>query len=164
MNFVIREEIPVKSFSIASFIVKLNEDGVKYLIIKRSSDSLYGNWQMVSGKVEPGENAIEATLREIKEETSLRPQRLYSANMIEQFYDTDYNVINLVPVFLALVDADCEVVLNPKEHSAYKWIDLDEAEDYLEFDNQLENIKKIDKNFIQRAPSKFLEIDLADYV
>lgn len=162
-NFQIREEIPIKSFSIAAFILKETSEGVKYLMIRRSSETLNGNWQMVSGKLERGENAVEATLREIKEETGLTPNRLYSTNLVEQFYDTDYHVINLVPVFLAFVDQDAEVILNQYEHDAYKWIDYEEAEDYLEFDNQIENISIIHKRFIKRKPTRFLEIDLETY-
>lgn len=162
-KFQIREEIPIKSFSIAAFIVKKTSHGVKYLIIRRSSETLNGNWQMVSGKLEEGENAVEATLREIKEETGLIPNRLYSTNLVEQFYDTDYHVINLVPVFLAFADQEAEVILNPYEHDAYQWIGYEEAENYLEFDNQIENIMKIHKRFIEREPTRFLEIDLDNY-
>ena len=95
---------------------------------------------MVAGKVEKGENAIEATLREIKEETGLIPRKLYSADLLEQFYDTDYNVINLVPVFLAFVEENSKVILNAYEHSGYKWISVDAAEDFLIFNNQIKNI------------------------
>lgn len=57
-----------------------------------------------------------------------------------------------------------EVVLNPYEHDAYQWIDYEEAENYLEFDNQIENIMKIHKRFIEREPTRFLEIDLKEYL
>ncbi|MDM8534402.1 NUDIX domain-containing protein [Clostridiaceae bacterium HSG29] len=158
--FEIREEIPVKSFSIAAFICKIIDGKSKYLIIRRSSRTLNGSWQMVSGKVEKGENAVEATLREIKEETGLIPIKLYSADLLEQFYDTDYNVINLVPVFLAFVEVNSKVILNAYEHSEFKWISVDEAEDFLIFNNQIKNINIIEKKFIINEPNKFLEIVL----
>lgn len=163
-KFEIREEIPVKSFSIAAFICRVVDGKSQYLIIKRSSRTLHGSWQMISGKVEKGETAIDATLREIKEETGLVPAKLYSANLLEQFYDIDYDVINLVPVFIAFVDVDSNVVLNEYEHSDYKWIGVDEAEKYLIFDNQIENMQQIEKKFIKREPNQFLEIKLQDYI
>ncbi len=163
-NFDIRAEIPVKSFSIAAFICRVVDDEAQYLIIKRSSQKLYGSWQMVSGQVEPGENGVQAALREIKEETGLVPAKFFSANLCEQFYDTDYNVINIVPVFLAFVDIDAYVVLNGYEHSEYKWIGIAEAEDYLIFDNQIKNMHHIDKMFIKREANPFLEIQLDDYI
>jgi len=163
-SFDIREEIPVKSFSIAAFICRVVDDEAQYLIIKRSSRTLYGSWQMVSGQVEPGENGVQAALREIEEETGLVPSNFYSANLCEQFYDTDYNVINLVPVFVAFVGNNSNVVLNENEHSDYKWISIEEAEDYLIFDNQIKNMHHIDKMFIKREPNPFLEIKVYDYI
>ena len=159
-QFEIREEIPIKSFSIAAFICKIVDGKSQYLIIKRSSQTLFGSWQMVSGKIEKGETAIDATIREIAEETGLVPTKLYSADLIEHFYDTDYNVINLVPVFIAFVDSDAKVVLNVHEHSDYKWIRVDEARDYLVFDNQIEAIEKIEKKFVKEKPNHFLEVSL----
>lgn len=158
--YKVNQEIPIKSFSIAAFILKIVDGESKYLIIKRSSKVFYGCWQMVSGKLELGENAVEAAIREIKEETGLTPSRFYSANILEQFYDTDYNVINLVPVFVAFVEDGCEVVLNSFEHSEYKWVSAAEAEDYLVFDNQIENLRKIEEQFVKREPNEYLKIDV----
>ena len=163
-KFEIREEIPVKSFSIAAFIYRMVGGKSEYLIIKRSSETLFGSWQMVSGKVEKNETGISATLREIEEETGLVPTKLYSADLIESFYDTDYNVINLVPVFVALVDSDSEVKLNEYEHSEYKWISVDEASEYLIFENQIENMEKIEKKFVKKTVNPFLEIELKNYI
>lgn len=159
-QFTIREEIPIKSFSIAAFIYRMVDGKSQYLIIKRASETLFGSWQMVSGKVEKGETGTQAALREIKEETGLTPSKFYSADLMEQFYDTDYNAIVLVPVFVALVENDAEVILNAFEHSDYKWIDVAEASDYLLFDIQIENMKKIEAKFVKGKINPFLEIDL----
>jgi len=56
--FEMREEIPIKSFSIAAFICRIIDGNAQYLIIKRSGRTLNGSWQMLSGKVEKGESGV----------------------------------------------------------------------------------------------------------
>ena len=82
-----RQEIPVKSFSIAAYVCRVVSGRGRYLVVRRSTPYLKGSWQMVSGRVEPGETGWEADLREIEEETGLVPDRFYSAELIEQFYE-----------------------------------------------------------------------------
>lgn len=159
----INQETGVKSFCIAAYICRVVDDEPKYLIIKRASKSLNGIWQMVTGKIEKGENAIQATIREIKEETGLVPDNLYSTNLLQSFYDRDYDVINIVPVFLAFVDDD-NVVLDMNEHSDYRWISSDEAEEYFIFDSHIEDLYKIEERFVNRKGSRFLEIPLERYL
>lgn len=154
----IRQELPIKSFSITTFICKKNNGTGKYLIIKRSSKTLEGNWQMVSGLVEKGEKPWEAALREVKEETGIIPSKLFSANKTEIFYEANQNCINIVPVFLAFADEDTPVKLNPAEHNDYKWITFEEATEYLTFSQQTSFIKYFEEEFIKKEPNKFLEI------
>ncbi len=55
----IREEVPIKSFSIAAYVCRVENGQGKYLIIKRSSSYLSDTWQMVSGRIEKGEKAVQ---------------------------------------------------------------------------------------------------------
>lgn len=105
----IRQEIPIKSFSIATYICKVEDGTCKHLIIRRRPGYLGGSWQMISGRIEGGEKGWEAALREIKEETNLIPDRFYSANTLEAFYEVNQNCINLVPVFVGSIDTGQEV-------------------------------------------------------
>ena len=154
----IREEVPVKSFSIAAFICRKENETGKYLILKRTSKYLKNSWQMVSGKLEKGETAWLAALREIKEETGIIPDRLYSSNRVECFYEANQNCINLVPIFIAFVENQTKVTLSDSEHSEYKWITIEEAEQYLVFPNHIEVLKYIEENFIKKKPNEFLQI------
>ena len=155
----IRQEIPIKSFAIAAYICKLVDGVCKHLIIRRSSGQLGGSWQMISGRIEHGEKGWEAALREIKEETGLVPDRFYSANTIEAFYEVNQNCINLIPVFVGFIDMEQEVRLS-HEHSEYRWITADEADDFLAFQQQKEMLKKIELLFVERKPNPILEIKL----
>lgn len=152
--------IPIRCTNINAFVCKLENGISKYLIIRRSSKSYTGSWQMVSVGVEKNVAGWEAAIREIKEETGLIPTRLYSSNIVESVYLANQNYISMVPVCLAFVDPNCEVVLNEMEHDEYKWITIDDAENYLMFDNEIESLRKIEDRFIKKESNKYLEIDI----
>jgi dihydroneopterin triphosphate diphosphatase len=112
---------------------------------------------MISGRIEHGEKGWEAALREIKEETGLVPDRFYSANTIEAFYEVNQNCINLIPVFVGFIDTEQEVRLS-HEHSEYRWTTANEADDFLAFQQQKEMFKTIELLFVQWKPNPILEI------
>jgi dihydroneopterin triphosphate diphosphatase len=153
----IRQEIPIKSFSVAAYVCRVENDVCKHLIIRRKPGYLGGTWQMISGRIEPGEKGWQAALREIKEETRLVPDRFYSANSLEAFYEVNKNCINLIPVFVAFIDTDQPVHIS-HEHSEYKWITAAEAEDYVAFSHQQEMLRTIESLFVKSTPNPFLEI------
>lgn len=153
----IREEVPIKSFSIAAYICRVEGGKGRYLILKRKSSHLSDSWQMVSGKIEKGEKAWEAALREITEETGLIPDRFYSVNKLEQFYEASQNCINLVPIFVGFIDSDQPVKISP-EHSEYKWVLPEEAKEFLCFEHQTETMCMIEKKFVKQKPLEFLRI------
>ena len=104
----------------------------KYLLLRRCGSYLFGTWQMVSGKVESGETAMEAALREVREETGLAVQKLYSADAVETFYMKASNRMTFVPVFVGFVESR-SVQLSPKEHDAYEWLLFEQARERLVF-------------------------------
>jgi dATP pyrophosphohydrolase len=147
-----------KIFCVSAFIIKMEKEQARYLLIRRCGKLLHGNWQMVSGKVEEGETAWEAALREIKEETGLLPDSFYAADFVETFYQTEYDAVLSVPVFVAFVSSSQEIKLSPSEHDAYKWLSYEEALSYLEFSTQRDGIRHVNEQFIQRNPNKRLSI------
>jgi dATP pyrophosphohydrolase len=153
----IREEVPIKCFTIAAYICRVENGRSRFLILKRKTSYLPDTWQMVSGKIEKGEKAWEAALREIREETGLVPDRLYSANEVELFYEVSQNCINIVPVFIGFIDSD-QVVRLSSEHSEYKWISPDESGNFLSFPRQIETMQMIDTRFVKQKPFEFLRI------
>jgi len=54
------------------------KNGIEFLLLKRNEKEIYpGLWQMVTGKIRKGEKAYKTALREIKEETGLKPKRFW---------------------------------------------------------------------------------------
>ncbi len=153
----IREEIPIKSFTVAAYICRIESGRGQYLILKRCTPYLDQTWQMVSGKIEKGDTAWQAALREIKEETGLIPDRLYSVNEVELFYEVSQNCINLVPVFLGFIDSQQTVRLSD-EHCEFRWVTPDEAQRLLIFDRHAKTIALIESQFVRRPPLDFLRI------
>lgn len=78
-------------------------------------------WQPVYGGVEAGETAPEAALRELAEETGLRPVRFFQVEFLETCYFRPRDRILMIPVFAAEVAADAPVVLDT-EHDALRWV------------------------------------------
>ena len=62
---IMREEVPIRSFSVSAYLCIRDDDGGKILLLERTSQYLNRTWQEISGLIEPRETAWEAALREI---------------------------------------------------------------------------------------------------
>ncbi|WP_371069027.1 NUDIX pyrophosphatase [Sediminibacillus sp. JSM 1682029] len=150
-------EVPICCRGIAVVLLKKIDDLYHVLLVKRKSKILDGAWCYIGGSIENGEKASEAALREIKEETGINEVILYSANRFDQFYSPQEEYIYMAPVFVGYVDSRHHVKLN-HEHSAYKWLPVEEAIETVTLPGNDEVLAFIDKHFIQRRPSSFLRI------
>lgn len=102
----------------------------KLLILKRAPGYLGNYWDIPGGTLEDGEDPADGAIRETLEETRLK------IGDLELFFhysniDTEKNKHFITLIFLAKVQSDPSTIkLSPKEHSEYKWIDLDEIAEY----------------------------------
>ncbi len=133
---------------IEAHIFRIKDEEMQFLLLKRSpSEKLYPNiWQMVTGKIKSGEKAFDTALREIKEETGLRPIMLWSVPNVNMFYDGNSDSIIYIPVFAAQVNANEGVHLS-EEHFKYAWMNEREAEDNLIWPGQKKSVKIISEYF-----------------
>jgi 8-oxo-dGTP pyrophosphatase MutT (NUDIX family) len=98
-------------------------DGVGQFLFLRRSDGAYKNqWWPVAGKVEVGENPVQAALRELKEETDLIPLEIYRLGMDVPHVDGKSKLEG----FVAFVEPGSLVRLN-NEHSEFGWFGVQEA-------------------------------------
>lgn len=109
-------------------VFKFEKDQTSYLLLHRSKDqTLYPNiWQLISGTIEGRENAVDAALRELTEETKLQPKALWNVPFANSFYDHVHDIINVSPFFAAQVEIGSEPNLS-SEHFEYGWFSYEEA-------------------------------------
>lgn len=80
-----------------------------------------GSWETVHGTIEAGETPIDASLRELREETGLAAERLYNVSRTEAFYQHRTDEVALIPVFAAFVAAGATPTLSG-EHDRAEWL------------------------------------------
>jgi len=94
----------------------------------------YANWDFPKGEIEPGENELEAARREVEEETGLtdldfpfgdahRDTLPYSGGKVARYY--------LAETGEETVELPVSPELGRAEHSEWRWVSFDEAEDLL---------------------------------
>jgi len=127
---------------IDAYVYRTTSAGLLFLVLKRAKTKMYEHiWQGVAGKIEDGETSWEAAIRELKEETGLAPLKIFVADHVSKFYETNGDRINLVPVFG--IEVDSEIVIISREHCDHKWVDLNEALDLLVWRGQKQAIQVV---------------------
>ncbi len=129
---------------IDAYVFRKKNNGFQFLMLKRAEQKIYEHlWQGVAGKIESRETAVEAAVRELKEETGLEPARMFVADHVSKFYEAHADRINLVPVF-GIEVGDNEVILS-EEHSEFNWCNFDTALKKLVWNGQKEGLSKVYK-------------------
>lgn len=132
---------------------------LQFLLLKRAAKEIYpGLWQMVSGKIRKKEKAYLAAIREMKEETSLTPVKLWIAPNVNSFYDSLNDTVTIIPVFAALVASKVDVKIS-HEHNEFRWFLLSEAKKRLAWEGQRKSVDIISQYYLkQRNFLNFVEI------
>lgn len=146
--------IPLNTSVVAGVVLSEQSGETKMLLMKRAKE---GYWCQVAGKIEAGETAGQAMLRELKEETGIESAKLYNGEFLEQFYDAKSNELLIIPAFAILCPANQEVVLN-EEHTEFRWCSLEQAKSLVPFPNQKQLYQHIWTLFVENTPSEHLRV------
>ena len=85
-----------------------------------------GSWETVHGTIEPGETPVQASLRELREETGLVPEKFYNLSRTEAFYQHKTDELAMIPVFAAFVAPSATVTISA-EHDRAEWLEARNA-------------------------------------
>jgi 8-oxo-dGTP pyrophosphatase MutT (NUDIX family) len=116
---------------VACWLFRLDAGGLpEILLIRRAPGRIYpGLWQCVTGKLEEGERIADGAIREVVEETGLRPsdlEVLFETDIVNWFHEASLDALLCEAVFAARVRPEAEVVLSD-EHDDARWLSPDDA-------------------------------------
>ncbi|RCK76663.1 MAG: NUDIX hydrolase [Ignavibacteriae bacterium] len=158
----------INSLYVEICVFKRLKGKIFYLILKRSNKNKIfpGVYQIITGTVEKRhknkrlETAVETVIREVYEETKLRPIRLWVLPFINMYYVVKKDTINLSPMFAAEVASDSEPIIS-NEHQTYKWVGYKSAKKYLIWESHRSALKYLNDFLIGKEDwGKFLQIKL----
>tara|TARA_B100001059_G_C17736717_1_gene529262 strand:+ start:309 stop:761 length:453 start_codon:yes stop_codon:yes gene_type:complete len=148
--------IPLNTSIVAGVALSEIDGQTKMLLMKRVKG---GYWCHVAGSIESGETGWQAIVREFEEETKIEAKEVYNAQFLEQFYEANVNVIQLIPIFAVLCPPDQAVELN-HEHTEYRWCSLEEAKALAPFPNQHAVYDHIWAYFVDTLANPLYRVDV----
>ncbi len=146
----------VRADAVAVIVLRGRGESLRTLLLRRAHGAFAGAWTPVMGGVGDGERATDAARRELREETGLEAEVLYTAGELDAFYDPVRDRIVHVPFFVARCDAG-EVVLEDV-HDAFRWVTFEDAAGMLEFPAHRRVLPEIIAAFVEREPSPWRTI------
>ncbi len=119
----------------------------EFLQLLRAKAPLDSTWQPVMGHCEPGETAVAAAAREMREEVGLSPGDAgflgaYAMEQVHPFFLASINAVVLSPRFAVEVDRAWTPRLN-HEHSAHRWVTAGDADRAFMWPGQRATIREI---------------------
>ena len=117
-----------------------NKSSWEFLLLKRSKSTIYPEiWQGVTGKIEDSELPYKTAIRELMEETGLNAKKMWTIDKVNCFYDSKMDIMNLIPVFGVTVNS--KNVIISKEHSEYKWCNINETIKLITWEEQKKGVE-----------------------
>jgi dATP pyrophosphohydrolase len=139
----LRPNITIESPGVNVAVVKKDDDGWKFLVLRRADSESYGGcWGFMTGSKLGNETVAQLVLRELNEETGLRPQSMWATEYLVQFYEPEYDRIWILPVIVVVVPSSARVTLSA-ENSESAWLTTSQAKRKVSWKNLVRAIDDI---------------------
>ena len=138
------------------YVIRQFPDERKVLFLKRSGGQHKDTWWPVAGTSKAGEGPLQTAVRELGEETGLRPERLFTFGMEIPHADSNKALVT----YVAFVDQATRVTLN-YEHNDYRWMTGTEAANQVP-DHSKSYLHYLNEHFIVVSPSPGLGVELRE--
>ena len=125
-------------------------DEPRFLILKRRDMSI---WQFVSGGGEDNETPLEATIRELYEETSIEINDAVKLDTVCSIPKSifkehrDKSDIYIIPEYSFAVKLESEKILLSSEHIEYKFCTYEEGMKLLKYDSNRTALYELNERF-----------------
>lgn len=115
----------IRAATVDAYVLRRAGGSWRVLLLQRAEGTrCTGAWEVVHGRIEESEAPEAAAEREVREETSLSIERLYTIS-VQPFYLPSSRTITMAVVFAAIV-SEGVVHLGP-EHARAEWLTVDDA-------------------------------------
>lgn len=158
------DRMNVRFDMVSCYVVRPAPDGRshEFLQLRRSPGKyLAGAWSTVRGKIEPGEKAWQAALRELREEAGISPVEFFQLDTVDIFYLWGDDTLWHCPGFCAVVDVDMPITIND-EHDAMRWVSRDENNEKFIWPGERAQLAELCREVLDNGPAKiYLRIPTA---
>jgi len=115
---------------------------IEYLLLHYES----GHWGFTKGKIEKGENKVQAAIRELKEETCLNVilHKNFEKSFTYIFTDKSGKLVKKRAYFFIGESITKKVTLS-FEHIGFDWLEFESAHEKLTYDNTRQLLKSVDE-------------------
>jgi len=120
-----------------------SSDG-RYLILRRSTEKDYaaGIWECITGRVDQGEGFQDALRREVLEELGVEIQVDFIIGTMHFYRGESIPENEMIGIVYCCTIVDDQQIRIGWEHDQYRWLNLDEAQEYFPEDYWLLEIIK----------------------
>ncbi|MGH7655196.1 MAG: NUDIX domain-containing protein [Gemmatimonadaceae bacterium] len=121
-------------------VMRMNGRACNVLVLRRAKGTRSpGSWELVHGHIEKGELPVGAARRELREETGLATDKLYSIT-VNPFYLLASDTVQVALVFAAIVESERVVI--GAEHDRHEWLSVAAAAKRLTWPRDAESLRQ----------------------